>query len=390
MIRLALLEILRAPRRFAPTVAVLATVMFLALAVSALADGLQRASTGALRNTDADLYVFADGAQRNVLRSMLPDVLQLPIGFTTGVEDVGTIGFSPTAVLLPGDGEEHPVMAVSVSHAFAGRPNDVVAGRLPFDGEPRVAAIEERLATGGLGLGDRIGVVDAFEVEVIGIVRDASYLLRPTVWLPPSEFATVRNAALPEFDVDDSLTSVLAVRSAPGADPAEVAAAIDETFAEALEEREELADVEGGIETVTSREAYRAIPGVASQQSTLRAMVVVVLVVAAAVIAIFLALLTLERRPLLAGLMAAGVRQRTIIGLLAVQALASAVFAAIVGGLAIAVLLAVAPASIPLHLTVPSLLVVIGGAVAAAGMGTIGFAVTLRRLDPATELLPGS
>ena len=389
MIRLALLEMRRAPRRFVPTVAVLATVMFLALAVSALADGLLRASTGSLRNTDADLYVFADGAQRNVLRSMLPDVLQLPVGFTTGVEDVGTIGFSPAAVLLPDVDEEQAVMAVSVSHAFAGRPNDVIAGRLPFDGEPRVAAIEERLAAEGVGLGDRIGVVDAFEVEVIGIVRDASYLLRPTIWLPPSEFATVRNAALPEFDIDESLTSVLAVRSAAGADPAEVAAAIDETFAEALEEREELADIEGGIETVTSREAYRAIPGVASQQSTLRAMVVVVLVVAAAVIAVFLALLTLERRPLLASLMAAGVPSRAIIGVLAVQAVAAAVCGAIVGSLATAVLLAVAPASIPLHLTVTSLASVTGGAVAAAGFGAIGFAATLRRLDPAAELLTG-
>ena len=389
MMKLALLEMRRAPRRFVPTVAVLATVLFLALAVSALADGLLRASTGALRNTDADLYVFADGAQQNVLRSMLPDVLQLPVGFTTGVEDVGTIGFSPAAVLLPDGGEEHAVMAVSVSHAFAGRPNDVVAGRLPFDGEPRVAAIEERLAAEGVGLGDRIGVADAFEVEIIGIVRDASYLLRPTVWLPPSEFATIRNAALPEFDVDESLTSVLAVRSAPGADPAEVAAAIDETFAEALEEREELADVEGGIETITSRDAYRAIPGVASQQSTLRAMVVVVLAVAAAVIAIFLALLTLERRPLLAGLMAAGVRSRTIIGMLVVQAVVAAVCGAIIGGLATAVLVTVVPASIPLYLTGTSLLTVTGGAVLAAGLGAIGFAATLRRLDPATELLTG-
>lgn len=386
MIRLALLEMRRAPRRFVPTVAVLATVVFLALTVSALADGLLRASTGSLRNTDADLYVFADGAQLNVLRSILPDVLQLPIGFTDGVEDVGTIGFSPAAVTLADGGLEQAVMAVSVSHAFAGRPNEVIAGRLPFDGEPRVAAIEERLMAEGVGLGDRIEIADAFEVEVIGIVRDASYLLRPTIWLPPSEFATVRNAALPEFDVDESLTSVLAIRSVAGADPAEVAAAIDASFAEALEEREELADVEGGIETVTSREAYRAIPGVASQQSTLRAMVVVVLVVAAAVIAIFLALLTLERRPLLAALLAAGVRLRTVIGMLTVQAVAAASCGAIVGGLATGILLAVAPASIPLHLTAVSLVSVTVGAVTAAGLGAIGFALTLRRLDPAAEL----
>ena len=60
MIRLALSEMRRAPKRFAPLTVTLAAVMFLALAVTALADGLLRASTGALRTTDADIFVFAD------------------------------------------------------------------------------------------------------------------------------------------------------------------------------------------------------------------------------------------------------------------------------------------------------------------------------------------
>ena len=389
MIRLALLELWRAPRRFIPTVATLAIVLFLALAVASLADGLLRASTGSLRNTDADLYVFADGAQLSVLRSVLPDVLQIPLTYQDGVAGAGTMGFSPAAVRLPAEDLDRAVMAVSVSHAFPGRPNDVVAGRLPFDGEPRVAAIDAPLAAAGLGLGDRFSVDGAFDVEVVGIVDDASYLLRPTIWLPPSEFATVRNAALPEFDVDESLTSVITIAIQPGADPDEVAATIQDAFEEAREEEEELSDVEGGIDVVTARDAYRAIPGVGSQQSTLRAMVAVVLVVAAGVIGIFQALLTLERRPLLAGLLAAGIPLRSLVGVLTIQAAVAALVGTVGAVVGMWLLRSVAPTSVPLALRPSTAIAIVVGATAAAAIGAAVFASTLRRLDPATELLRG-
>lgn len=389
MIRLALLELRRAPRRFVPTAATMAVVLFLALAVASLADGLLRASTGSLRNTDADLYVFADGAQLSVLRSILPDVLQIPLTYQDGVAGAGTMGFSPAAVRLPNEDASRAVMAVSVSHAFPGRPNNVREGRLPFDGEPRVVAIDAPLAAAGLAIGDRFSVEGAFDVEVVGIVDDASYLLRPTIWLPPSEFATVRNAALPEFDVDESLTSLITIAVQPGADPDKVAANILSAFEEALEEEEELADVKGSIDVVTAREAYRAIPGVASQQSTLRAMVAVVLVVATAAISIFLALLTFERRPMLAGLLAAGVPFRSLVGVLIIQALVTTLAGAVGAIVAMGLLFVAAPASVPIALQVTTGVGIVAGATVAAVVGAMFFALKLRRIDPATELLRG-
>jgi uncharacterized protein with GYD domain len=389
MIRLALLEMRRVPRRFGPTVATLSTVLFLALAVSALADGLLRASTGALRNTDADLYVYADGAQRSVLRSILPDALQIPVTYQPGVAAAGTMGFVPTAVHLSDERDQRPVMAVSVSHAFPGRPAQVLEGRLPFDGEPRVAAIDAPLARAGLEIGDRFAVDGAFDVQVVGIVADASYLLRPTIWLPPAEFATVRNAALPEFDVDESLTSLITVRIHRGADPADVAAAITEAFEEARAEDGELADVQGGIEVVSARDAYLAIPGVASQQRTLRAMAGVVLAVSAAVTGIFLALLSFERRTVLAGLLAVGVRLRTLVGALVVQAVVATLAGVAAAGVGISMLAVMAPSSVPLALRASTVAIITAGAVASAVIGAASFALALRRLDPAGELLPG-
>jgi ABC-type antimicrobial peptide transport system permease subunit len=386
MIRLALLEVRRSPRRFVPLVSSLATVVFLAVSVTALADGLLRASTGALRNTDADLYVFADGAHLSVFRSMLPEVLTIPISHQTGITGAGGMGFAPTSVRLPGSDTEHAVVAVSVSHALPGRPRSLRDGRIPFDGEPRVVTIDASLAARGVGIGDRISL-QTFDATVIGIVDDASYLLRPTIWLPPAEFATVRNAALPEFDVDEALTSIIAVTISSSADPDDMVALIDEAFAEALDELEDLEDVKGGIVTVTATDAYLAIPGVSSQQRTLRSIVLVVLAVAAGVTLTLLAVLTLERRALMASLLAAGVPVRAVVGALAVQAAAAAVIASVVATLAGIVLVHLSPETVPLHLSARSAATVAAGAIAAAVIGALGHGMSMRRVDPATELL---
>ena len=382
MIRLAWAEMRRAPRRFAPLTATLAAVLILAMSVMALADGLLRASTGALRNTDADIYVFADGAQRSVFRSVLPDVLMIPIAHQAGVTGAGAMGFAPTAVQLAGAEEPVSVVAVSVSHGLAGRPNSVSEGRIPFDGEPRVVTIDSSLASMGVGVGDRIGL-ETFDAEVIGIVDDASYLLRPTIWLPPSEFAVVRNAALPEFDVDESLTSVIAVQISSSASVEEIIGVIDDAFAEALDELEELQDVEGGVESVSVRDAYRAIPGVGAQQSTLRAMVVVVLGVAAGVVVAFSAILFLERLPLLISLRAVGVRARSIAAVLVAQAAMATIAAAAAAMVATAMLVWLSPETVPMHQDPWSVLAVVIGALVATTAGALVQARSVARLDPA-------
>ena len=385
MIRLALAEMRRAPRRFVPLTVTLAAVMFLALAVMALADGLLRASTGALRNTDADVFVFADGASLNVFRSVLPDVLTIAISHQAGVTGAGALGFVPTAVRPADADEDISVVAVSVSHGLPGRPADVVRGRLPFDGEPRVAAIDSRLAQQGIGVGDNL-TVDRFTIEVVGIVDDASYLFRPTVWLPPSEFAVIRNLALPEFDVDESLTSVIAVSVSPSAGAAHVRQVIDEAFVEARAELEEMSDVQGGIEVVTAHEAWQAIPGVAAQQRTLRALVAAVLVAAAAVVGVFMSILAVGRRRLHGRLLALGVRPRTLAGAVITQAVVAVLASSVAALVVLTAVGAVAPSTVPLHVDPRSSVVVIAGAALAAVAGSLADVRRIVRTDPVDAL----
>ncbi len=352
-----LLEIRRRPRRFGPLTIALAALAFLSLAVAALADGLLLASTGSLRSTDADLYVYADVARGSATASVLPLELTTPTIHVPGVAGAGPVTYVPTTADVGGP-DDTGVVVVGFSQAFPGQPAKLRAGRLPRDGEPGVAAVDARLLEGSTAVGGTVSVAGR-SLEIVGVVEDAGYLLQPTVWVPPYEAVRVRAATWPEMGVEEGLASLIAVQLLDGADAQTVAADIDATLEETA--------------TLTATEAYRAIPGVGAQQSTLRAVVVVTATGAALIAALFVSLLALDRRRLLRTLVALGAERRDIVGGALLQAAACAAVG-IAGAAAGLVLLRVGlPDTVPFALRPTTVAVVAVGVLVATAAGG-GFA----------------
>ena len=111
----------------------------------------------------------------------------------------------------------------------------------------------------------------------------------------------------PDEQLGDDVFQALVVRTAADADVAEVAAAID-------------AATGGATESLTITEAIDAIPGVEQQRSTFNQIIGVTVAIAVVVVALFFALLTVERLGLYGVLKAIGARSRTLFAGLVVQA----------------------------------------------------------------------
>ena len=121
-------------------------------------------------------------------------------------------------------------------------------------------------------------------------------------------------------------------------DPSTVAAAIDRA-------------TDGATDTMSSAEAADAIGGVKQQRSVFNQIIGVTLVIAVVVVALFFALLTVERVGLYGMLKAIGARSRTLFGGVVVQAAIVALIAAVVGtGFAVLLDIAVPPGAIPYQL----------------------------------------
>jgi putative ABC transport system permease protein len=210
--------------------------------------------------------------------------------------------------------------------------------------------------------------VGARTVEVVGIVADSSYQLQGTVWTSLTDWRGMRNAVRPEFGgVADDVNAV-AIALEPTATAAEVAAALPQ------------------VSVLSAEATGLAIPGVEQQAATLNAIIYTALAVAALVVALFFALVVLEKRELFAALKALGAPTRKLAGGVVLQALVASAAGILIGAVASRGLGFVVPDEVPTLFRNETLVTI---AVFTLVAGTLGAVFSLRRIakiDPATAI----
>ncbi|MEZ5184425.1 MAG: ABC transporter permease [Candidatus Nanopelagicales bacterium] len=362
---LALNEIRRGRGRFASIIAALSLIVFLVLTLGALSDGLFFGATGAIRSTNATAYAFSPDAKGSLIRSSMTPAQVQEVRRAPGVARASGVGVLLTAGSTPSG--EYDVAVFGVDPAGVGVPTALVDGRLPGVGENGVAAVDQQLIDDGVVLGDSISVGGQM-AEVVGVVGDSRYQLQPTVWTSIETWRLMRNEVRPEFTgvVDD--VNAVAIEAVPG------------VTAEQIQS-------ETGDLTVLSAEATGlAIPGVEQQKSTLNSIIYTALAVAALVVALFFALIVLEKRELFAAMKALGTpTSRLGLGVV-VQAVIASAIGVLIGAMASRGLGALAPPEVPTLFRPQTLATT---AVFTLVAGVVGAVFSLRRIaqiDPATAI----
>lgn len=370
--KLALAEMRRNRGRFAAIVAALVLIVFLVLVLTALADGLYYGSTGALRTSGADLYVFSKDGRKQLPRSTLPASDVAAVAAVPGVASVGAVG------VLQGTGKGPDgildLALIGYVPGKPGGPSRAVSGRLPKPGERDAAAADASMKDKGVALGDEVTFSGTTRpLTVVGFTQDSRYELQPTLWTTVDTWRDVRNEARAELEGRQGDVQALAVALEPGTSPSTAAAAIDRALG-------------GDAETITRSAAVLALPGVELQRSTFNQIVATTFIVAAIVIALFFALITLEKRTQLAILKAVGASSRYLAVGILVQALLVAAVAVVLALVLSRATAFVLPATVPVTFRTGTALVV---AVITLLTAAIGAAFSFRRvthIDPASAL----
>lgn len=369
--RLALAEVLRRRGRWVAIIGAVAFIVFLVLVLAALADGLFIGATGALRSGDSDALVYASDGRRSLVRSELPTSDLLTVAAVEGVADAGALGVLLTTATTGPDSFDIAVMGHLPGHA--GEPTRLVEGRRPELGEPSVGLADVSLRVEGVLLGDSVTFTGSSQpVEVVGFVEDAQYLLASTIWVPLETWEALRFELRPETIGLGSVVQAFPILVEEGTDVGTVAAAVDSALT--------------STETVTTEEAILSLPGVEQQQSTFTAIIVVSFVVVAIVIALFFALITLEKRGQFAILKAIGSTNRFLLQGVLVQALLATVAGYVLGLGLSRLLVLVLPATVPVTFLPSTALSLF---LATIGMGAVGALFSFRRIvriDPASAL----
>jgi putative ABC transport system permease protein len=367
--RVALRELRRRPGRFGAATAILTLIAILLMFLGGLLDGLTAGNTGALRAQQADLIVYSATSQDSLVRSRIDPKVRAQVAKTPGVERAGGLGSVQLGARIAGKGPRDLVPVVLFGYDRA--PRDLPATP-PGRGE---VVADDELRAEGVAAGDTIRLGPArTPVRVVGFVTDTQFNGQATVWGSLDTWREALNANRPAGGVAPGVVQALAVDVDGEGEPSEVASAIDGA-------------TNGATSSLTTTEAINAIPGVSAQRSTFNQIIGVTIVIAIVVVALFFALITIERMPLYGVLKAIGARSRTLFGGVLLQAVVVTLVACAIGAAAAVALDAVIPpGAIPFVATPARLLSSVAFLLLAAVIGCVFSLRRVLRVDPATAI----
>lgn len=363
--KLGLRELFRQPTRFATAAVILTLIAILLMFLGGLLDGLIRSATGAVRAQDADAIVYSEESQASFLRSRIEPEMRADIEALDGVEQVGGLGVVQLGARVPGNGPRDLANVGVWGYELA--PEGV-----PEPPAPGEAWADEVLQADGVDIGDELLVGPSrTPITVIGWVEDTSFNGQAGLWADVGTWRSVLAENRPDAVLPEGVFQSLVVRSADGET---VAAQINAAFGDE-------------VEALTIPDAIEAIPGVTEQRTTFNQILGVTVIIALVVIALFFALLTVERTALYGVLKAIGASSRTIFAGLAAQAVVLTLIASAVAGLGVVLLDLIIPAgSIPLFISAGRILTSVILLLVAAIVGSAFSLRRVLRIDPASAL----
>ena len=233
-----------------------------------------------------------------------------------------------------------------------------------------MAAADTALRGNGVALGSTISV-GGVGATVVGFVEETSFQLQPSMWTSVATWRAMRDAVRPELRGQADAVNAIAVQGQSD-DPEALAAAITAAVPDTT--------------VLTSQQAMLAIPGVEQQNSTLQSIIWITFAVAGLVVALFFALLVLEKRSLFAVLKAIGTSNGSLALGVVLQAAGASAAAVAIGAVLARAFGLVIPETVPALFRTESLLTT---AIAVVAFGVLGSLFSLRRIsriDPATAI----
>lgn len=369
--RLALRELRRRPGRFTVATALLTLVALLLIFLGGLLDGLIKQSTAAIEAQRGDVLVFSSTSEVSFIRSRIDADVRAKVQATPGVTDVGGLGVA----LLGGrvDDKNTKKLASLAVFGYERAPKGV-PDQPPADGQ---GYADDLLKDKGVKKGSTVYVGPArAPLQIIGFVSDTPFSGQGSVWVSPATWRSLLEANRPGERLGEGTFQALVVRG--DGSPAALAKAIDGATG-------------GATRTLGVKDAAESQPGVKEQRGTFNQIIGVTVVIAIVVVALFFALLTVERTGLYGVLKAVGASSRSLFAGVMVQAVVVTLIASVIAGvLAIVASATGATGALPFELMPARLVTSVVLLLVAAVIGCVFSLRRVLRVDPASAIGSGT
>jgi len=375
---IALKELLRQPRRFSSVTGAMTLLIVLLVVLGGFLDGLELNQTGAYRAHEGNVLVFDGDAERQLQRSRVATSDAVALAELPSVEAVGTLDATFTVAGIPGSSGDPALGDAALGDtaledvALFGY--ELATDTLPSPPAPGEAVVDEQLRrVAGVDVGDVLEIGPTAEPLLVSAIVDDLTTAAPTVWVGVDEWRRLVGLGNPAAVPPEGTAQILVID--PAGDPE---AAIADVLA---------ADSAGaGLDPVTVTDAIGALDVVQQQSSTFQGIISVTFIIVLLVVALFFALITLERVGLYAVFKALGARTSELLLGLSAQAVVISLVAIAVGFAISAAFIALLPPELPLRVEPVRLGQIAVGTVVTALIGSLFTARRILRIDPAEAI----
>lgn len=354
---LAIREIRHQPTRFVLIVAVIALVAYLTFFLSALANGLAHSYRAGVDAWDATTVVLTQDSNSNISASRLTADQTASAQRVLG-EDASALVAAPVVVEDPSGGSRTDAYAFGIDPGSLLEPT-VSEGSAITDPSSQVIAADA-LRTAGWSIGDPIRLSGSdHEWRIVGFSADQTFQTAPIVFVDREALEADGPASL-------ALTVNAVVSRVAVPAGSQVASDLDRD----------------GLEALDRGEFLDTLPGYQAQVLTFGLMIGSLVVIAAFVLAIFIYVLTLQKRSVLGILKARGVPTSYLVFSGAAQTTLLAAAGVVSGlGLTLATSLGL-PGKVPFRLDLPAVAVITVAFVVCAVLGGLISVRVVSRIDP--------
>jgi putative ABC transport system permease protein len=295
-----------------------------------------------------------------------------------GVADVGPIGFSSAAVLLPDGQEPVDVALVGVEPGEPGTPS-LLAGPGLRNRRADEVVIDEKLASQAqVEVGDILTIrttqgteEETYELKVVGLTDERQYFFQPSIIVPLATWDKIRPQVQASSD-SEIIANMFAVQLN---DPTAKKSMIQRITASV-----------DGVEVADKPASIQAIPGYTAQQSTLNTVQGFTLFIGILVVGGFFQIQTLQKVPQIGMLKAIGTSNGTVAITTLMQIVAVTVVGVLLGSVGTLLLSLGLPAGIPILFSGPAIALAIATMLL---IGLLGGLVSIRlasRIEPLTAI----
>lgn len=359
---LALKELQRTPSRFLPVTVAMTLLVVLLTVLGGFLDGLELSQTGSYRAQSGQTWAFSESSELQIGRSEVDAETREELANTPGISVVGQLSQVATTVSTA-DARQDPDALRDV--IFIGY--DVATNVLPEAPADGVVVDEALADLLDIAVGDMLLIgPDAQPVEIRAFVDDVTQG-SPTIWTSTDNWRSVA-AALSTSLPPEGSSQVVIIEAADGFEGAAGINAPD------------------GIRLASTGDVVGELATVQQQSSTFEGIIGVTFVVTLIVVALFFALLTLERVLQYAVLKAIGASTRDLLTTLLTQAVVISAIAVLVGVALSYLFISFLPPDLPLRIEPNRLVVIAGGTVATALLGSLFTFRRINRIDPAEAI----